>query len=66
MPEKFGILETFDMLFKIHKIFNLNFDVNLKNMFFFIQDEIYKQTDIDFVLTNRMAEISNMLKIKHA
>lgn len=54
------------MLFKIHKIFNLNFDVNLKNMFFFIQDEIYKQTDIDFVLTNRMAEISNMLKIKHA
>lgn len=66
LPEQFSILETFDMLFKIHKIFNLNFDVNLKNMFFFIQDEIYKQTDVDFEPTNRMGEISNMLKIKHA
>lgn len=66
MPEKFGILETFDMLFKIHKIFDLNFDVNLKNMFFFIQNEIYKQADVDFEPTNRMDEISNMLKIKNA
>lgn len=66
MPEKFGILETFDMLFKIHKIFNLNFDVNLRNMFFFIQNEIYKQSDVDFELTNGMDEISNMLNIKHA
>lgn len=66
MPEKFGILETFDMLFKIHKIFDLNFDVNLKNMFFFIQNEIYGQADADFEPTNRMDEISNMLKIKNA
>lgn len=63
MPDGFGILETFDLFYKIHKVFNLKFEVNLKNMFCFIQNHIYKQTDKELKPTNRMTEIFSKLSL---
>lgn len=63
MPDEFGILETFDLLFKIHKVFNLSFEVNLKNMFCFIQNYVYKQIDRDMKPTNRMTDIFSKLSL---
>lgn len=57
------MMETFDMLFKIHKIFDLQFELNLKNMFCFVQHYIYKQTEKELKPTNRMTEIFDMLSL---
>lgn len=63
MPKDFGILETFDILFKIHKIFEQNYDPNLKGMFSFIQNYIYKLTERDLNVTARMMDIFGKLSL---
>lgn len=35
------MIETFDFYFKIHKIFNLEFDSNLKGMMNYVQYYLY-------------------------
>lgn len=51
------------MLFKIHKVFDLKFELNLKNMFCFVQHYIYKQIEKELKTTNRMTEIFDLLSL---
>ncbi|XP_031617244.1 uncharacterized protein LOC116337077 [Contarinia nasturtii] len=42
LPFEFGILETFDIFFKLHHVFHMKFDKALENMIVFMQRLIYK------------------------
>lgn len=46
---------AFDFLFKLFYVFNLSFDLDLKNVFDFIAKHLYKFDNIQS--TNRMNEI---------
>lgn len=59
MPEGYDITRTFDLLFKIYKIFDLDFDGNVKNAMHFIQYYIYKMKERHVKMTPRMEDIYN-------
>lgn len=62
LPRDFDIIQTIDLLFKIHIMFGTEFDPNLKNVFRFLQYFIYgipAKTAIK--PSNRMKEIYNEL-----
>lgn len=61
MPDSFTFAEVFDVLFKLHKIFDMNFAKPISNAMFFIQPFIYKMQDTKQKPTPRMEDIYNRL-----
>lgn len=59
MPEGFDIGQTFDMFFKLHKVFNLNFEPNIKNAMNFVQHFIYGFKERGIKMTTRMEDVYN-------
>lgn len=59
MPEGFDIVSTFDVFFKIHKIFNLHFEPNIKNAMNFAQHFLYGFKERGLKMTTRMEDIFN-------
>lgn len=41
VPDDFDAAQTFDLFFKVHKVFNLDFDPNIKPMMQFIEHSIF-------------------------
>lgn len=58
---EYDIKKTIDLLFKIHIVFDLRFDANLKYMFEFLQYYVYNMRENDIKPTTRMKDISNKL-----
>lgn len=63
IPPSYDIVHTFDIFFKIHHIFDLNFDKNIVNAVHFIQHFIYNMTDINIYgkPSTRMEDVWNRL-----
>lgn len=61
VPEEFDFVETFDLFFKVHKVFNQVFEPDLAVMMGFIQNIIYKMNEIGVNPTNRMKEVETLL-----
>lgn len=61
MPESFDFVDTFDLFFKVHKIFNQSFESHVMNMMKFIQHAIFEMSERGLNPTNRMKEIANMM-----
>lgn len=61
VPRAFKAIETIDFFFKIHKIFNLNFDPQLQNMMKYIQTLLYEIGDKK-TLPSGMLEVHNKMK----
>lgn len=61
MPNGYTILQTFDVFFKVHKIFDLNFDKNIINAMHFIEHYLYKMIDKNVSITTRMQDIHNRI-----
>lgn len=64
MPNGYTIVQTFDVFFKVHKIFDLNFDKNIINAMHFIEHYLYKMIDKDVSITTRMQDIYNRV-VRH-
>lgn len=60
-PPGYGIVQVFDLFFKAHKIFNMNFNPNLANMMNFIQTFIYEMHDGQKPASNIMKDIFNQI-----
>lgn len=61
LPLGYDINKTIDLLFKVHIIFGLKFDANLKNMFEFLQYFVYNIREKDLSPTTRMKDIFKKL-----
>jgi hypothetical protein len=63
IPTKTTFLEAFDILFKTHFIFNLDYDADLRMLFKFIQHYLYKIpiSDIPSTVSSAYSKISNVL-----
>lgn len=61
LPVNFTFPEVFDIYYKVHKIFDLCFEPNLRNMMFFIENYIYKIEEGIKKPTNRMLDIFNQI-----
>lgn len=61
MPNGNNILQTFDIYFKVHKIFNLNFDKNIMNAMHFVQYYVYKMEEDNVKMTTRMEDVYNRI-----
>lgn len=59
MPQGFDIGLTFDVFFKLHKIFNLNFEPNIKNAMNFVQHFVYGFKERGVKMTTRMEDVHN-------
>lgn len=57
-PNTYGIMEVFDMFFKVHKIFNLDFHPNIQPMMLFVEKYIFKMNHSQSQLTARIREIA--------
>lgn len=64
MPVGYEIIRTFDCLFKIHKVFNMDFDKNIINAMNFVQNYVYKIKDRTVKISPRMEDIYNRV-IRH-
>lgn len=42
MPQNFGLLETFDLFYKMHFVLDLDFDESMTNMMHFVQHYLYE------------------------
>lgn len=61
MPHDFDAIRTFDVFFKLIKIFDLHFDKNIVPMMNFIQHFIYKLLDNEIKPTTRMQDVFNRM-----
>lgn len=61
VPHDFDILQTIDLLFKVHLMFDSNFDPSLKNMFNFLQFFVYEIKSKNVKPTTGMKDIFNKL-----
>lgn len=57
IPRQFTFGETFDLFFKMHKVFHLTCDAQLKYVFNFIEHFIFDIDDKKNKPTTRMKEI---------
>lgn len=61
VPDTFTTAEIFDLFWKVHKVFNLDFDPNLKPMMKFIQHFIFCIETKRCNVTPRMKDLFNGL-----
>lgn len=59
LPAHFGIIDAFDLLFKAHKIFNMDFNPDISNAMNFVQTFIYKMQDGQKQPSMLMKEVFN-------
>lgn len=59
MPVGFNAIQTFDIFFKLHKVFNLNFDRNIANALNFVQHYLYNFDEQGVKMTPRMEDVYN-------
>lgn len=62
VPESFNFVQTFDLFFKVHKVFNQSFEPSLVCMLTFVQHAIFSMPEDGVIPTPRMNEVLNMLK----
>lgn len=62
VPESFSFIQTVDLYFKLHKVFNQSFEPTLVNMMTFVQYSVFSMKERGVNPTNRMNEVANMLK----
>lgn len=61
LPLGYGIAAVFDIFFKAHKIFNMNFNPALSNMMNFVQTFVYELQDGQKAASYSMKEIYNQI-----
>lgn len=61
LPDSFDFARAIDVFFKIHKIFDMNFDKNISNAMYFIQHYLYDINDSEKKPTPRMEDVYNRL-----
>lgn len=61
LPREYGIVETYDLFFKVHKVLNLSFNPVIYNMMNFVQTFIYKLEDGQRKPSNSMKAVYNDL-----
>lgn len=65
VPPDFDIIRTLDMFFKLHKIFNLNFDPHIKAMMVFLQSKAYHMAlEKGYKRTTAVIQLSDYLDDK--
>lgn len=58
VPTDFGIIDVFDMYFKVYTLFNSNFHPNVCAMMTFVQHYIFKMNHDHIRLTPRVRELA--------
>lgn len=58
VPEEFNFIETIDLFFKIHKIFNLKFHSNIKQLMTFLEKFVYEISVDENLITGMMRALA--------
>lgn len=61
VPKDFGFLETMDLFYKVHRVFNLNFHTDLKQFLSFFSQCVYGLQDENITLSSRAQELKILL-----
>lgn len=61
MPEDFSFLQIMDLFYKIHKVFNLQYNPHVKRMMNFIEYYVFEHKAKYIVLTPSMQELNHNL-----
>lgn len=63
VPLCYDLVRTVDLYFKIHFVFNLNFDPNLAPMMNFMKYYVYELHNDSFTPSTKMIDIWNKIKM---
>lgn len=61
MPGNFSFMETLDLYFKLHHVFEIKFDERLQNVMFFLKHYMFKMKDGTKKPTTKMIELHDYL-----
>lgn len=61
IPDNFSFMETLDLYFKLHHVFEIKFDERLQNVMFFMKHYWFKMKDGAKKPTTKMIELQNYL-----
>lgn len=61
VPLQYNFIQVMDLFFKVHKIFDLDFNKSIKPMMVFLEYFIYKIRETGHYLTPRIREVADKI-----